>query len=250
MEKEILKEKDYAEELVYIIRKNLQEKKPQELLEKLSDYHENDIAEALTRLTVEERRALYPILGVERVAEIFAYLDEDEQEYFKELSIDNMARVVSEMDSDDAVDILENLEESTKEEIVKRLDKDAGEDVRMLLSYDEDEIGSCMTTNYICIHENLNIRQAMSELVRQAGENDNISTIYVVDDKEIDKEVTYFGPFSMNKRLTVLREFLLDYFMLPTCNSKSKCIRYDIKKCLGPCVVDSSENYKKIYKRI
>ena len=36
-----------------------------------------------------------------------------------------MARVVSEMDSDDAVDILENLEESTKEEIVKRLDKDA-----------------------------------------------------------------------------------------------------------------------------
>ena len=87
MEKEILKEKDYAEELVYIIRKNLQEKKPQELLEKLSDYHENDIAEALTRLTVEERRALYPILGVERVAEIFAYLDEDEQEYFKELSI-------------------------------------------------------------------------------------------------------------------------------------------------------------------
>ena len=131
MEKEILKEKDYAEELVYIIRKNLQEKKPQELLEKLSDYHENDIAEALTRLTVEERRALYPILGVERVAEIFAYLDEDEQEYFKELSIDNMARVVSEMDSDDAVDILENMEESTKEEIVKRLDKDAGEDVRM-----------------------------------------------------------------------------------------------------------------------
>ena len=33
------------------------------------------------------------------------------------------------MDSDDAVDILEDLEESTKHEIVKRLDEDAGEDV-------------------------------------------------------------------------------------------------------------------------
>lgn len=55
----------------------------------------------------------------------------------------------------------------------------------MLLSYDEEEIGSCMTTNYICIPENLTIRQAMSELVKQAGENDNIMTIYVVDEKGV-----------------------------------------------------------------
>lgn len=185
MEKQKLKDKDYAKELVGIIRKDLQENNKKELIETISDYHENDIAEALTRLTVDERKKLYPILGVERIAEIFAYLDEDEQKFLKELSIDNIAKVVSEMDSDDAVDILENMEQSTKEEIVKRLDKDAGEDVRMLLSYDEDEIGSCMTTNYICIHEDLNIRQAMSELVRQAGENDNISTIYVVDKNDL-----------------------------------------------------------------
>ena len=76
----------------------------------------------------------------------------------------------------------------------------------------------------------------------------SLNLIDVVDDKEIDKDATYFGPFSMNKSLNALREFLLDYFKLPTCNSKSKCIRYDIKKCLGPCIVDSSENYKKIYK--
>ena len=185
MEKEKLKDKDYAKELVRIIRKYLQVNNKKELVETLSDYHENDIAEALTRLTADERKRLYPILGVEKIAEIFAYLDEDEQKFIKELSIDNIARVVSEMDSDDAVDILENMEQSTKDEIVKRLDKDAGEDVRMLLSYDEDEIGSRMTTNYICIHEDLNIRQAMSELVRQAGENDNISTIYVVDQNDL-----------------------------------------------------------------
>ena len=52
----------------------------------------------------------------------------------------------------------------------------------MLLSYDDDEIGSCMTTNYICIPKGLSVRQAMSELVRQAGTNDNISTIYVLDE--------------------------------------------------------------------
>lgn len=57
-------------------------------------------------------------------------------------------------------------------------------DVRMLLSYDDDEIGSYMTTNYICIPSGLTVKQAMSQLVRQAGENDNIMTIYVVDSDE------------------------------------------------------------------
>ena len=42
-----------------------------------------------------------------------------------------------------------------------------------------------MTTNYICIRKDMTIRQAMSELVKQAGENDpNISTLYVVDEND------------------------------------------------------------------
>lgn len=49
------------------------------------------------------------------------------------------------------------------------------------MSYDEREIGSYMTTNYVCIQEGLSIRQAMRELVRQAGVHDNIMTMYVVD---------------------------------------------------------------------
>ena len=54
----------------------------------------------------------------------------------------------------------------------------------MLLSYDEDEIGSRMTTNYISIKNDMTIRQAMRALVKQAGEHDHISTLYVVDENE------------------------------------------------------------------
>lgn len=50
------------------------------------------------------------------------------------------------------------------------------------ISYEEDEIGSYMTTDYVCIREGLSIRQAMSELVRQAGTHDNIMTLYVADE--------------------------------------------------------------------
>ena len=175
--------KNYVQEILDIIHSGL----PQaELAEKLSDYHENDLADALADLTAEERRKLYAILGVEQVAEIFSYLD-DAEPYLKELPPEEAAQVVSHMDSDDAVDALDDLEEEDKEKIVHQMDKvdkDAADDVKLLLSYDEDEIGSCMTTNYICIRKDMTIRQAMSELVKQAGENDNISTLYVVDENE------------------------------------------------------------------
>lgn len=170
----------YVEKLIEIIRAGLSR---EELVDWLFDYHDNDIADALELLTPEERKRLYSALGAERVAEIFAYLD-DGDVYLKELSLKQQAKVISEMDSDDAVDILEEVDDDTKCKILGMLDKEASEDVQLLLSYDEDEIGSYMTTNFILIHNDLTVREAMRELVKQAGENDNISTIYVVDRAE------------------------------------------------------------------
>ena len=174
-------QKNYVQEILSIIHSGLPKA---ELAEKLSDYHEKDLADALEALTPAERQSLYSILGVDTVAEIFTYLD-DAEPYLKELPSHEAAKVISNMDSDDAVDALEDLDDTDKNEIVNKLDKDSVEDVKMLLSYDEDEIGSRMTTNYISIKNDMTIRQAMSELVKQAGENDNIMTIYVVDEKGV-----------------------------------------------------------------
>lgn len=186
----------YVEELIEIIRAGLSR---EELVDWLFDYHDNDIADALELLTPEERKRLYSALGAERVAEIFAYLDDDDV-YLKELSLKQQAKVISEMDSDDAVDILEEVDDDTKCKILGMLDKEASEDVQLLLSYDEDEIGSYMTTNFILIHNDLTVREAMRELVKQAGENDNISTIYVVDWAE-----QYYGAIELQD-LIIARE--------------------------------------------
>ena len=186
----------YVEELIEIIRAGLSR---EELVDWLFDYHDNDIADALELLTPEERKRLYSALGAERVAEIFAYLD-DGDVYLKELSLKQQAKVISEMDSDDAVDILEEVDDDTKCKILGILDKEASEDVQLLLSYDEDEIGSYMTTNFILIHNDLTVREAMRELVKQAGENDNISTIYVVDRAE-----QYYGAIELQD-LIIARE--------------------------------------------
>ena len=177
MKKNIFRNKDYAAELVELIRRTGDR---QRLPELLSDYHDKDIAEAVTRLSADQRRELYRLLGTQRVSEIFSYLD-DAEPYINELPVELAAKVVSGMDADDAVDVLDDLSGDKKQALVERLDSGAQTDVQRILAYGEDEIGSCMTNNYICISEALTIRGAMSELVQQAGEHDNISTLYVVD---------------------------------------------------------------------
>ena len=196
MTKEILTEPGYVEELLEILRSGLSR---EELLDKLDDYHENDIAGALELMSQEERQALYPILGMDRVAEIFTFI-EDPDVYLQDFSMEDQAKILSAMDSDDVVDVLEEMDESVKDKLVTMLDAETGRDVKLILSYDEDEIGSVMTTNYIVIHRFLTIRQAMHELIKQAGENDNISTIYVLDGKD-----TFYGAIDL-KDLIIARE--------------------------------------------
>lgn len=187
----------YSDEVLKIFRSNLPK---EELIEKISDYHMGDIADAFEKMTPEERKSLYPVLGVEMVAEIFSYI-EDSEEYIKEINSDKVANLISEMDSDDAVDILEKLSDTDRKRIVALLDNDAKQDVSMILSYEDDEIGSEMTTNYIVVKKNLTIKEATYQLITQAGENDNINTIYVVDDKD-----SFYGAIDL-KDLIVAREY-------------------------------------------
>lgn len=187
----------YSDEVLKIFRSNLPK---EELIEKISDYHMGDIADAFEKMTPEERKSQYPVLGVEMVAEIFSYI-EDSEEYIKEINSDKVANLISEMDSDDAVDILEKLSDTDRKRIVALLDNDAKQDVSMILSYEDDEIGSEMTTNYIVVNKNLTIKEATHQLITQAGENDNINTIYVVDDKD-----SFYGAIDL-KDLIVAREY-------------------------------------------
>ena len=242
MEEEILKEPQFTDEIVSIIRSGLPD---EEIIEKLHDYHDNDIARSLETLTKEERIHLYNILDPEWVSEIFTFIEEPE-DYIEEIGIDKLAAVINEMDSDDAVDLLEEIDESVKEKLRPILHEDVKADIQLIHSYDDEEIGSLMTTNYICMKKTLNIRQAMRELIVQAGENDNISTLYVVDENnkfsgaidlkdliiarendDLDDLISYSYPYLLDfEKISDCIEKIKDYAedSLPVLNDKKEII--------------------------
>ncbi|MBO4908506.1 MAG: magnesium transporter [Lachnospiraceae bacterium] len=200
-EKEIMtgntsEERDYEQEIIELLHSGLPDS---EISEKLSDYHDNDIAGAIEELDEEQRNHIFDIIGEERAAEILAYV-EDSHEILAEMPAEEAAKFLENMDTDDAIDILENMDEETAENLVELMEAEAGEDIRLIQSYDEEEIGSRMTTNFVVIRNDLNIRSAMKELIKQAGENDNIMTIYVVDEKD-----AFYGAIDL-KDLIVARD--------------------------------------------
>lgn len=178
MENNVGKVPKIVEEIVAVIRSGAEKK---QLLQRLDDYHANDIAQSLSYLSQTERLSLYAVLGDEWVSEILAYVEEPEP-YARELGTEKLAAIINEMDADDAVDLLQKLDEADKEKLRPYLDEHVRADLQLIASYDEDRIGSLITTNYICIPKTLDIRAAMHELIRQAGEHDNISTLYVMDE--------------------------------------------------------------------
>ncbi len=169
--------KDFTQEITAVIRAVKNENDLRPLLKR---YHPRDVAKAIALLTDTERQKLFRLLDAQALAEVFPYLD-DAARCLAELPEPLAAQVVTGMDAGDALDILRELPAEKTQAIAAHLDDDTRNDVRRLLAFHEVEIGSRMSGNFVCIPDTLTIRGAMSELVRQAGEHDNISTLYVVD---------------------------------------------------------------------
>lgn len=194
---------DYTSEIIEIIRKNYSPKAAQN---KLEDYHGSDIAQVMTILSLQERKKLCRICSAAMLAEAFEHLDEEEAgEYLNEMDLKKAADVVSELETDTAADILHEIEKEKRLLIIEALKPDIREDIRLIASFDEDEIGSKMTTNCIIIRENLSVKEAMNELIHQAEENDNISTIFTVDEDD-----EFYGAIELKDLITARNTTSLD----------------------------------------
>lgn len=265
MRKEILKEPVFVEKIVDIIKLS---PSMEEMREKLRDYHDNDIAQSFESLNRAERNLLYSALDAKWMAEIISYID-NPATYVEEIGIEKLAEIINEMEADDAVDLWEDIDESVKVKLRPMIDDETKTNIRLINSYDEDEVGSLITTNYIRIRKNLSIRQAMHELVKQAGENDNITTLYVIDDSKrfcgaidlkdliiarenvpLDSLISYAYPYLMDhEKISESIEKIKDYAedSLPVLNEDKRIVGIITAQDVVEAVDDElGEDYAKL----
>lgn len=194
MKKELIKN-NYVQDIKNILKS---QSTKEDIQKQLENFHENDIAEALILLNQQERIKLYDILDQKVVADVFSYI-EDAKKYIEEMDQNKAADIIEKMDVDDAIDLLDDLDDDYQKELINLMEDDAKKDIVLIQSYEEDEIGSVMTTNFITIESHFTIKQAMKELVQKAAEHDNIMTLYVLKDQQ------FYGVIDL-KDLIVARE--------------------------------------------
>lgn len=168
---------DYDREIITVIRSGLT---PKLLRERLHEYHEKDLAEALELLRRDERHRLYSILDTQTLADMLEYSPQRNL-YLEEISMRRRVAVLSAFDVTSTVEYLQQLDKDQRDTIIDLMEDDLKKEIALSISFGKEEIGSRMTTNYISVVEGAGVRQAMKELIEQASENDNISTIYVLD---------------------------------------------------------------------
>ena len=194
---------DYRAEILGIVRSNAS---PGIMRNKLEDYHENDLADVFPDLSVAERRKLCRILNLDMLADIFEYIDEKQAaEYLDEMDVRKAAAILSRMETDAVVDVLRMIPKEKRALLLELMDDEARKDMAVIAAFDDEEIGSRMTTNYIEIRENLTVKQAMTELVSQAAKNDNISTIFIVTADHI-----FYGAMDLKDLITARQDTRLE----------------------------------------
>ncbi len=214
MENEIINSPDFSQEIVSVI----ENEKVEKLSELLEDYHDYDLAKVLPLLSEKQRKKLYFALSDEYLSDIFSYLD-NPSEFIEEMSGEKAADIIEEMDSDDAADILEELGKDKQKEIFDLLDDESKRDINLINAYDEDYVGSAMTNDFVCVSNDMTIKQVMRKVIKDAGENDNISIILVTDEKGVYKGAIRLRDLVIARGQTPLEDIIITAFPYLFANS-------------------------------
>lgn len=144
-----------------------------------------DISALLDEVGTDEARYVLDVLNNEIGAEVIEELEEDtRKEFLEELEPYEIAQYIVEMESDDAVDIINDLPVKTREEVIAAIDDpESAAHIQELMRYDEDCAGGLMAKEMIVANINWTVIQTIDEIRRQAENVEKIYSVYVVDDK-------------------------------------------------------------------
>lgn len=154
--------------------------------EQLLALHPYDQAQFYEKVGPDIRKIMYNFLSPQEMALIFEAIeleDDEYEDYLKEMDTAYGAAMLSDMYTDDAVDVLNELKNEHRESYLEIMDSETVEEINELLGYAEYTAGAIMTTEYVSILESSTVRSAMAVLRKAAPTAETIYYTFVVNDQ-------------------------------------------------------------------
>ncbi len=164
------------------IKELLETKQYTRLRQYLAELNDADIAGLMDELEEEELLKVFRILPKDLAADVFSYLDLDNQHMIiTSLTDREAANIINNLMADDAVDMLEEMPANVVKKLLANATPEVRRDINHLLRYPEDSAGSIMTVEYVDLKEALTVDQAIERIRKVGVDSETINICYVLD---------------------------------------------------------------------
>jgi len=200
---------EFNKEFIKVINEKIRNQDTDFLAKSLKELLPADSADIIENLSSENRSKLIELEGFNINPEIFVELNESIQtEIFLLLSVESIASLLKKLESDNALKILENLDQSKKETVLNRLPPKDRFLLEESLSYPEDTAARIMQREFTAIPSNWSVGQTIDYLRENKDLPDEFLEIFI-----IDTDFKPIGTVPSSKVLRTPRETKMDLIM-------------------------------------
>lgn len=163
----------------------LDAKKYTRLRQRLAEENDADVAAFLESLEEkEDLLKVFRILPKSQAANVFSYLDVDNQHFvIMTLSDKDAASIIDNLQADDATDLLEEMPANIVKKLLANASQETRRDVNHLLRYPDDSAGSIMTVEYVDLKEDYTVKDALERIRKVGVDSETINICYVLDNE-------------------------------------------------------------------
>ena len=181
------------------LREIMDDEKLDQLKEELAGFHSADLADVFQELKPEERLQCFKLLDIEKAAELMEYISPQMQvELLGDIDQEVASKILTLLPHDAAADVLGDMEEDESETYLDKLPHKFSEEVRELLTYNEDTAGGIMNPVVLTVNSDMSVQDVLN-YIRIKAERDNLELYYVY---VVDKQNHLLGVVSLRKLLT------------------------------------------------
>lgn len=210
------------------------------LLKKLSS---SEIAHALESSPPKQRKLFFSLLETNEEGDVLVDLVEEiQQELVSNISNEELAEAVKELEPDETVDILQNLPEDRMNSILSKMSYRDRKRIEIGLTYPENTAGGLLNTDVISVRPSHSIEVVINYLRDQEELPENTDKIFVVN-----KEDKYIGEISISKIITCKPNLTVREIMstssnpiLVSQNDKEVATIFERNDIISSAVIDES----------
>ncbi|HEY4399648.1 MAG TPA: magnesium transporter [Lactobacillaceae bacterium] len=178
---------DTLQEALEVITNDLQTGNDTTFVEDFNALHGYEMGQVYVNLAPELRPTAWRLLDLKTLGKTFDHIDAENDDvlpFLLEMPPRRGADVLQEMYTDNAVDVLHEMNDRQLATYLNLLPKAAASEMRALLGYEEQTAGALMSTDFLSVDDQLTVGQALQWVKQHAEESEAINYVYVLDGQE------------------------------------------------------------------